>query len=343
MSVLSIGYSFSLEMVIKDLRKRLDSTPPDLPAWLYLSSDSVPAITPTLDYWLTTKKTTKRMLERHSHMSPDDPRADIVAFHPGGNKDRQKAFKDKRDAAYAQIRTVLQSLTPEQLRTWPIFSRNTPAAEMLAYVRNNMETLVEKFWNESRGGKVPLHEEAWYWTTKVFFPPRELLKRHPGFDEAWKRIRNNEEISESTQRKVGSIHSLCLKWVLNETFQLQKQIESEWKPNITLFVRIRALRFCLSSEMTIHISRTLNAPIRSVIRMRMATPITRSTCSTQSRTWTTSTSAMGLMHRTQCERTRTCSLPWPAGPSSRKSRLPSNRLTGISSLNLFVAASPMNC
>ncbi|KAL1948087.1 hypothetical protein VTO73DRAFT_12162 [Trametes versicolor] len=206
-----------LEMVIKDLRKRLDSTPPDLPAWLYLSSDSVPAITPTLDYWLTTKKTTKRMLERHSHMSPDDPRADILAFHPGGNKDRQKAFKDKRDAAYAQIRTVLQSLTPEQLRTWPIFSRNTPAAEMLAYVRNNMETLVEKFWNESRGGKVPLHEEAWYWTTKVFFPPRELLKRHPGFDEAWKRIRNNEEISESTQRK------------------LQKQIESEWKPNITLF------------------------------------------------------------------------------------------------------------
>ncbi|KAI0366582.1 hypothetical protein BV20DRAFT_971762 [Pilatotrama ljubarskyi] len=209
-----------LKAVIHDLRKRLSAKSPKLPPWLHVASDTITAILPTLDFWLSAKKTTARMLETHESISPADESDGVAALSramPGGNKDFQRTIKEREANNRAQIENVLRSLTDEQLAEWEAFPEGMPIKERRKFVKENMKTLVDQMYKAGKGGKVPLYEEAWYKGTKVFLPPKELLSRHPSFEVAWKQIRAKTGMAPAIYRKIVS------------------HIDKEWRPNITLF------------------------------------------------------------------------------------------------------------
>ncbi|KAI0357688.1 hypothetical protein OH77DRAFT_1421780 [Trametes cingulata] len=209
-----------LRAVIHNLRKLLTKNPLDLPPWLHVVSDTITTILPTLDYWLTAKKTTARMLETHESISPADESDGLAALSramPGGNKDLQRAIKEKDAGVRAQIEGVLRGLTDAQLAEWEALPREMPVAERRRFVQENLATLVDEMHRAGRGGKLPLYEEAWYKGTKVFLPPKELLGRHPGFEVAWRQIRARTGMTPGIYRKILS------------------HIDTDWKPNITLF------------------------------------------------------------------------------------------------------------
>ena len=80
--------------------------------------------------------------------------------------------------------------------------------EARAYLEANLDDYVETFQMAMSGGRLPSLEEAWYLKTKTFLPARELRKRHPGFDAAWKDLKERREIAPGTARKVRLVHCL---------------------------------------------------------------------------------------------------------------------------------------
>ncbi|KAI0657611.1 hypothetical protein C8Q70DRAFT_1055762 [Cubamyces menziesii] len=207
-----------LTSVIEDLRKRFTLDSPGLPDWLRVASDTITAILPTLDFWLTARKSTSRMLEGHEHMSPSDlPEAQMMSMLPGGNATLKKTLEEKEAEERAKIRQTLQEMSPESLAEWPLFTKDDSPEKMRAFVNDNMDKLIDMIYKEGKGGKLPLYEEAFYKGAKVFLPPKELMKRHPGFETAWKQIKSHTGMSQPVLRKVRT------------------HIQTEWKPNITLF------------------------------------------------------------------------------------------------------------
>ncbi|KAI0672199.1 hypothetical protein C8Q78DRAFT_971550 [Trametes maxima] len=207
-----------LQAVIHSLRSRLAASPPDLPEWLHVVSESIPAILPTLDFWIETKKSTARTLEGHDHMSPGDlPEMQAMSTLPGSNADFKRKLDEKVANDRAQIEGILRGLSSEELSMLPFFPKGTPMKDRKAYVEANMASLVDAALQVGRAGKVPSYEEVWYQGTKVFLPPHEFLDRHPGFEVMWKQTQSLTMTPSALQRKV------------------LREIENEWKPNITLF------------------------------------------------------------------------------------------------------------
>ncbi|KAI0649816.1 hypothetical protein C8Q79DRAFT_997836 [Trametes meyenii] len=207
-----------LQSVVHGLRSRLTASPPDLPGWLHVVSDTIPAILPTLDFWIEMKKSTTRTLEGHEHMSPGDlPDIQAMSMLPGGNTDIKKKFDEKMANERAQIEHVLRGLTSEELSKLPFFPEGTPVKDRKTYLQANMAEIVDTALKVGAAGKLPSYEEAWYQGAKVFLPPHELLDRHPNFKAMWKQIRTLTKTPPALQRKVI------------------REIENEWKPNITLF------------------------------------------------------------------------------------------------------------
>ncbi|KAI9060061.1 hypothetical protein FKP32DRAFT_1656899 [Trametes sanguinea] len=207
-----------LQTAVKKLKEGLTATPPALPAWLHVVSDTIPAILPTLDYWLRAKKSTRKTLEEHEHMSSvDRPDMQALSMIPGANADFQRTLQERIASQRADIENTLRTLTDEQLAEFDLLPKTMTVKERRAFILDNMEMLVDAYHKAMRGGKVPLYEEGWYKEAKVFLPPKELFKRHPGVEAVWRSILSNKGMPQPVPRKVIS------------------HIHSEWKPNITLF------------------------------------------------------------------------------------------------------------
>ena len=144
------------------------------------------------------------MLEGHEHMSPSDlPEAQMMSMLPGGNAALKKTLEEKEAEERAKIRKTLQEMSPESLAEWPLFTKDDSPEKMRAFVNDNMDKLIDMIYKEGKGGKLPLYEEAFYKGAKVFLPPKELMKRHPGFETAWKQIKSHTGMSQPVLRKVS--------------------------------------------------------------------------------------------------------------------------------------------
>ncbi|TFK84369.1 hypothetical protein K466DRAFT_527474 [Polyporus arcularius HHB13444] len=207
-----------LEGVIRDLRGRLSAAPPDLPPWLHVVSDSIPEVLQTLDFWIQTTKSTKRMLAHHETASEmDSPESAAMSRLPGTNPEFRKKVESNIASDREALRQQLLNATDEELGKGGFLNEGQDPQYVREYIRDHIDEFVDTIYKSYRGGKVPLFEENWYRLFKVFLPPAELRKRHFGFDAAWKEILDGREVNPGLQQKAMA------------------HIESKWKPNITLF------------------------------------------------------------------------------------------------------------
>ncbi|KAI0672209.1 hypothetical protein C8Q78DRAFT_1188078 [Trametes maxima] len=68
------GYCYDrLVALAADLQTRLSRSPPDLPVWLQIEADTVVPVRDALAFWVHTRKSTRKVLEKHTHSDPLDP------------------------------------------------------------------------------------------------------------------------------------------------------------------------------------------------------------------------------------------------------------------------------
>ncbi|KAI0357691.1 hypothetical protein OH77DRAFT_1435494 [Trametes cingulata] len=212
-----------LQAIMRDLQRRLVAKPPDLPSWVYLSEEAIPAVLGTLQYWLAAEKSAQKMLANHTHQNPDSPRQqrDVVLertrnvhlqwLRDDSAAERRKDFKDQ-----------VKRMTDETLVQMPFVPSGSPPAQARAFLDKHMDVVLDVLekWDNNCGRRIVGFEEQWYERTKVFLPPQELRSRHPGFEAAWKQVKSRS----------GNMDTSTLRKVLDS-------IVSDWRANITLFNR----------------------------------------------------------------------------------------------------------
>ncbi len=151
------------------------------------------------------------MLDDHQHMSPTD-RADMTQFSmmPGANPDFKKQYQEKVEAERDAFRQFLLNADVEDLMKWGFLEEGEDPTPVRAHIREHLEVFVDAMQKGFKNGKARADEEFWYKEFKVFLPPDELRKRHPGFDQAWEELTKTGEIEPATDEKVRSVWIITL-------------------------------------------------------------------------------------------------------------------------------------
>ncbi|TFK84364.1 hypothetical protein K466DRAFT_527460 [Polyporus arcularius HHB13444] len=208
-----------LQALFADLRRRLTSTPTDLPGPIHVVSDSIPAILRIIDYWSKAPKTVRKMLANHESMSLWD-RSGMAGPQsiPGVSAEFQRTIDDRVAAQREQIRNSILTMSDADLAKSKLLPAGTSVRSGRAMIEQNIDLLVDEMQKLIMpGAKTQTREATWYKMLKVFVPPKELLARHPSFEVAWKQVKEKGEMATMSKHKA---------WA---------HIESEWKPNITIF------------------------------------------------------------------------------------------------------------
>ncbi|TFK90199.1 hypothetical protein K466DRAFT_543778 [Polyporus arcularius HHB13444] len=207
-----------LQGVIKDLQKRLAATPPDLPPWLHVVADTIPAVTRILEYWTKTVKSTHEILAAYNHTGlMDRPDPSDVMSSPGINPELKQALEAGRMAKRESIRNMILGMSDADLVRRGMLPANASPAAARAFLERDMDGIVDAMERMMAGNRVPAFEEDWFRHTKVFLPPQELFKAHPAFVQGRKEIKEGAQMSKAAETKAIN------------------HIISDWKPNITLF------------------------------------------------------------------------------------------------------------
>ncbi|KAI0719798.1 hypothetical protein C8T65DRAFT_802334 [Cerioporus squamosus] len=209
-----------LQALLKDLKVQITSPNPNLPAYIHVVSDTIPAVLDVLDFWLTSSKSTRKMLQAHQNMDvfdrPDMPSGSIM---PGASPEFQKSLEATRAAKRQGIKMYLLNMSDAELAQTGLVASGESVTTARSNIRANIEKFVDILEKRTRGGNAYTREVNWYDITKVFLPPAESRGQHPGFNVAWTQVTGSGKITDSVKRKVVS------------------HIENDWKPNITIFDR----------------------------------------------------------------------------------------------------------
>ncbi|KAJ3551566.1 hypothetical protein NM688_g4626 [Phlebia brevispora] len=216
-----------LNKVIEDLVFRLSESPPDLPGWLHVTTDSVEPIIKVLSMWLDTRmdpksKNTAYILEKESRFSPNiveetEKLTDMLIGDQDTERVRlRKAQQDK----LAAIEQFVNNLDAETLGKMGMAPRNASPQDVKRLLEENRQ----RFINEIAAAEglrapegPPPMEDMWYKKMNVYLPPRKFWARHPGFPELMDQLENE-----------GKMHAVRLK-------QAQAHLRGKWKPNATIF------------------------------------------------------------------------------------------------------------
>ena len=196
--------------VLDELRERLSKNPDNQPAWLHVVSDTIPAVVAILDYWRSTTKSVRKMLEAHECINPaEDPTSfgyDVSSI-PGANADFQKVVNQNMNAERDMFRKTLLNMSEPQLDKMmlPLLPPNASMSAKRAFVQENIDMLVDGFMRVCGGGKVPMYEQVWYRSVKAFFPPKELRDRHPCFEDTFTQASNWDKFTPAVERQVRCI------------------------------------------------------------------------------------------------------------------------------------------
>ncbi|TFK84368.1 hypothetical protein K466DRAFT_654782 [Polyporus arcularius HHB13444] len=201
-----------LRTIIGDLRRRLTATPPELPPWLHVVPESIPAIIKTLEHWSTLKKSTSRTLENHRYMSKLNP-PDVSRMGADELRRWNMFMTQEREST----KEFLHSARDADLVKIGVIPETVPPSRRRGYLLENMESVVDDYQKLYPFGQVRPIEDLWYQELKVLLPPEELRSRHPGFDNAWRTIVTQKNLDRTLRREALT------------------HINEEWKPNVTLF------------------------------------------------------------------------------------------------------------
>ncbi|KAI0634386.1 hypothetical protein C8Q77DRAFT_1217561 [Trametes polyzona] len=215
------GYCYERLMSLMDsLSERLVHPNQSLPSWLHVDGNAIQPVLQALRYWKSARKSTIKMLAHHRHYSM---RSQLMyARRPGGGgqpglSDPQRQMRARYVEQRNLMKTMLRELSDDALLQLPWMLPGVTIPQARTFVNANMGTLVDTLQRMVVGEKIPVDEEEWYKLTKVFFPPSELLERHPLFREAGTRLALGRNVDRVMSRKINA------------------HIENDWKPNITLF------------------------------------------------------------------------------------------------------------
>ncbi len=192
-----------LQGVIKDLHKRLAATPPDLPPWLHVVADTIPAVTRILEYWQKTVKSTHEILAAYNHTGlMDRPDPSDVMSSPGINPELKQALEANRMAKRESIRNMILGMSDADLVRRGLMPANASPAAARAFLERDMDNIVDAMERMVAGNRVPAFEEDWFRHTKVFLPPQELFKFHPAFVQGRKEVKEAAQMSKAAENKV---------------------------------------------------------------------------------------------------------------------------------------------
>lgn len=196
---------------MKDLLKRLASTPPALPPWLHVVADTIPAITNMLAFWMKTVKSTRTMLAAYNHtglMDRPDP-CEVMSL-PGINPQMRETLEAGRKAKRESIRKMLLGMSDADLVGRGLMPPGAPPAAARAYLEQNVDDIVESMERMIAGNRVPAYEEDWFRHTKVFFPPEELFESHPAFVQGRKEVKEKAGMTQVSENKVWAPQEVVL-------------------------------------------------------------------------------------------------------------------------------------
>lgn len=124
---------------------------------------------------------------------------------PWANDDMRRRYEQSRDSHREQTKELLLSASDEALMSWQFFPNGMSARQRRKFLGENLDAIVDMWQEMFPKNMIPLMEEDWYDTFKVYLPPEEFHRRHPGFDAAWTCIKEQRDIGRATQRQVSTV------------------------------------------------------------------------------------------------------------------------------------------
>lgn len=102
-----------LKNLFGDISKRLTTSPRELPPWIHVPPESVPALLKVLDFWLTTSRSTHHTLAIHE--IPQRSGQPQPTFRPGAQQHLQEILERNMANKRAQIRASLLNMSDIKL------------------------------------------------------------------------------------------------------------------------------------------------------------------------------------------------------------------------------------
>ncbi|KAI1786363.1 hypothetical protein LXA43DRAFT_1034112 [Ganoderma leucocontextum] len=195
--------SGALKTIIKFLLECLSTNDPrGMPPMVHVSPSSTGPLLKILDFWTKLKKAQG---------------VPFAGWLPGSKGVLRTMYESGNSSEREQIKNMLLTAEDKHLYEFKLVPEGGTPDDARAMIKDNLESFVDTFQKLFRHGKVLMHEEVWYKYFKVFYPPRELLDRHIGFEAAMRQIRGAEDLSPVVQDEI---------WA---------EIEEYWEPNVTFF------------------------------------------------------------------------------------------------------------
>lgn len=223
--------------LLDDICDRLSENPPRLPSWISVPSTSVNPILRAIRYWIDRAKVvnTKTALKLHedpgikSPVSPPPPLENMGGLVTEGAT--SACLDDLTDRELVRFRLVPPHLSEHQARRYVESHRSEVTRAMMRRV-NDL-------------GMPPASadiEMRWYSATKTIHFPPELGARHAALRQLSDAVgKRKSDIPATLISKVApSVDSLFFGADPVDHEKAKQEVETTWKPNITLYVCVLA-------------------------------------------------------------------------------------------------------
>lgn len=185
-----------------DIRAGLSTSTPNFPEWLHLDKDAIPGVLRTLEYWLTTKKSTKTMLSMHQHQSAEALHTDIGLIGlKTGNAELQRKIEEASAKQRREMAESIRAMPVDMLMSLKFVPRGASLSQARALLEQNIDSLVDQMQASHVKGRVTGYEELWYEQTQVFLPPRAFNPSN--FNAAWDQLHRESKINGRALAKVS--------------------------------------------------------------------------------------------------------------------------------------------
>ncbi|KAF9653241.1 hypothetical protein BDM02DRAFT_3125707 [Thelephora ganbajun] len=220
-----------LMAVLDDLNDRLSENPPRLPSWIHVHITSIPPVLGAIHYWIETAKTSKTKKALELHGVSDIFASTLSAMGMPGSMPLQPgdsaAYTDRLVREVAS--SSLEDMNDEELVQSGLMPAYISPNQVREYFERHKSQLVKAMMERVRAAFPSAStdvETKWYSMTKTLPIPKELEARHVALKQLLGAMRQNN-IPKALISKFLKVHPV-------DHEQAQGEIETTWKPNITL-------------------------------------------------------------------------------------------------------------
>ncbi|TCD64568.1 hypothetical protein EIP91_003895 [Steccherinum ochraceum] len=187
--------------VVQSATEKLQRTPPSLPSWLHVNTDSIPGLLASLRHWDKglAYKTTKEVLKYHTQWQGTAYKMKALLASDAG-----AGFRRMKQQKQWEIEEMVRNMSDEEAISfsepaarangvWPCPGREMPR-QRKAWLEVAREGIIkykmrdlDNFGQKGNEGLEPFESEMkWYEKTKTFIPPAVLRRQYAGMEEAWR-------------------------------------------------------------------------------------------------------------------------------------------------------------